>query len=78
VIAFLSIERHVLVAETLEALERKPVVGTLGFLQTKHVGANRLHGTSRRCRCATAPNLMFQVVIVSRIRRIERSVVSAQ
>jgi len=43
VIAFLSIERHVLVAETLEALERKPVVGTLGFLQTEHVGANRLH-----------------------------------
>jgi hypothetical protein len=32
VIALLPIERHVLIAEALEALERKPVVGTLGLL----------------------------------------------
>src|SRR5262245_63867662 len=43
VVAFLPVERHVLVAETLETLERKPVVGTLGFLQTEHIRSNRLH-----------------------------------
>src|SRR5215471_2840184 len=32
VIALLPIERHVVIAEALEALERKPVVGTLGLL----------------------------------------------
>src|SRR5262245_53056624 len=43
VIALLPVERDVLVAEALEALHRKPVVGALGFLQTEHVRPHRFH-----------------------------------
>ena len=39
VIALLAIEGRVFVAEAPEALERKGLVGALGFLQTEHVGA---------------------------------------
>jgi hypothetical protein len=43
VVALLPVERHVLVAEALETLERKPVVGTLCFLRAQDVRANRFH-----------------------------------
>src|SRR6266542_5028087 len=43
VITLLPIQRHVLIAEPLEPLDRKPVVGALGFLQTENVGPNCLH-----------------------------------
>ena len=42
VIALLSVERDVLVAEPLEALERKLVVRTLGLLQADDVRPHRL------------------------------------
>ena len=42
VIALLPVERHVLVAQALETLERKAVVGALGLLQTEDVGPHRL------------------------------------
>ena len=42
VIALLAVERDVLVAEPLEALERKGVVRALGFLQAEHVRPRRL------------------------------------
>jgi hypothetical protein len=42
VIALLPVERHVLVAQPLEALERKAIVGALGFLQAEDVGPHRL------------------------------------
>ena len=41
VIALLPVEREMGVAHALEALERKPVVGALGFLEAQHV---RLRG----------------------------------
>jgi len=39
VVALLSVERDILIAEPPEPLQRKFVVGTFGFLQTKHVRA---------------------------------------
>src|SRR5674536_216965 len=42
VIALLPVERGVLVAEPLKALERKGVVRAFGFLQAEHVGAGAL------------------------------------
>src|ERR1700760_637652 len=42
VIALLSVERDVLIAEPLEPLQRKGVVDALGFLQAEHVGPRRL------------------------------------
>ena len=42
VIALLAVERDVLIAEPLEALQRKGVVRALGFLQAQHVGTDRL------------------------------------
>jgi len=42
VIAFLPVERHVLVTQALEALERKAVVRALRLLQTEDVGPHRL------------------------------------
>ena len=38
VIAFLSVDRDVLVAETLETLHRESVVRALGLLQAEHIG----------------------------------------
>src|SRR5262249_49889153 len=43
VVALLSVDRDMLVAEALEALARKLVVRTLGLLQAEHVRAHRLH-----------------------------------
>ena len=42
VIALLAVERHVIVAEPLETLAWKSVVGTFGLLQAKYVGTDRL------------------------------------
>ena len=42
VIALLSVERCVLVAETLEALQREGVIRTLGLLQAEHIGLRAL------------------------------------
>ena len=42
VIALLAVERDVLVAEPLEALERKGVVRTFGLLQAENVRPHRL------------------------------------
>ena len=41
-IALLPVERDVLIAEPLEALERKRIVRTLGLLQAQHVRPHRL------------------------------------
>ncbi len=41
VMAFLAVERDVLVAEPLEALEREPVVRALGLLQAQDIGTHR-------------------------------------
>ena len=41
-IALLPVQRDVLVAEPLEALGRKSVIGTLGLLQAEHIGPDRL------------------------------------
>jgi hypothetical protein len=42
VMALLSIERDMLIAEALEALQRKGIIGTFCFLQAEHVGPDRL------------------------------------
>src|SRR5262249_46377812 len=42
VIALLAVERDVFIAEPPEALERKAVVGTFGFLQAQHIWADGL------------------------------------
>src|ERR1700686_705325 len=42
VIALLAVERDMLIAEPLEALERKAVVGALRLLEAEDVGTNRL------------------------------------
>jgi hypothetical protein len=41
VVAFLAVERDVLIAKSLEALARKTVVRTLGLLQAQDIGAHR-------------------------------------
>src|SRR5262249_43938045 len=43
VITLLSVKGHVVVAQALETLERKPVVRAFGFLQTQDVGPNCFH-----------------------------------
>src|SRR5215831_11099673 len=43
VISFLTVERDVLIAEPLEALAGKFVVGTFGLLQTQDIGSNGLY-----------------------------------
>jgi len=42
VIALLTIERGIFIAEPLEALEREFIVRTFGFLQAQYVGTNSL------------------------------------
>src|SRR3569832_1138410 len=42
VIAFLTVQRDVFVAEPLEALERKCIVDAFGFLQAQDIGPHRL------------------------------------
>ena len=55
-----------LIAQTLEALERKFVVRTFCFLQTEHIRPDQLdefgHASMRN-----RTELMFQVVMVRRI-----------
>jgi hypothetical protein len=41
VISLLPIEHGVLVSQTLETLERKPIVRTLGFLQAEDIRPDR-------------------------------------
>src|SRR5918993_3011402 len=42
VIALLSVQRDVLIAKPLKALERKLIIGAFGFLQAEHVRAGGL------------------------------------
>ena len=63
VIALLPVERDVLVAEPLEALERESVVGALGLLQAQDVGLRALMNLATRS-MRSRTELMFQVVIL--------------